>query len=373
MTKAMIHPPTTASLTTLAGIQGDDRCVLSVYFPGEWTRGRKAREKLSDLPAKLLAAELLTPDEEEHRRRSVDLWRRAVSKKSLPSAPGWIGVVSWLTNDAAFMRLPTEVNPAAYLDNSPFLLPAARQLDDFEPCAVVYADHARAAIYLAALGSLREEGRLRGDIKNHVRKGGWSQQRYERRRDKQIHHYCRALIGKLAELIEREDLRRVVLAGDRILLGELEERMPAAMRRQVVAHLGMEGNKDPREIYRETLSAAAEEEKREERWLRDAILGELGSGGRAVAGPDGTLEALRVNRVRRLLIGPMAGVEFWRCQGCGRSGLGAHPSCPGCRGATYPQSAPNEFMDLAFAADSRVELTGDDLRDLSGVGALLRW
>ena len=68
------------------------------------------------------------------------------------------------------MQLPAAVEPAAHLDNSAFLLPAGRLLDDFEACAVVYADHDRAMIYLAALGELKEEGRLRGEIKNHVRK-----------------------------------------------------------------------------------------------------------------------------------------------------------------------------------------------------------
>jgi peptide chain release factor subunit 1 len=369
----VIYQPTRASLSKLVTIQGDDRCVLAVYFPGELTKGRKALEKLADLPASLLGAESLTPDEAEHLRRSLDLWRAVVSKTSLPTALGWVGVVSWLTEEAAFMQLPSEVEPAAYLDNSPFLLPAARLLDDLEAYAVVYADHTRATIFLAALGRLQEESRLRGDIKNHVRKGGWSQQRYERRRDKQIHHYCHALIDRLAELVEREGLRRIVLAGDRILLGELEKRMPAAMRKQVVCHLAMEDKKEPRMIFQETLSAAAEEERREERWLRDVIRSEQGASGNAVVGPTDTLAALKDKRVRWLLIGPMAGTDFWRCTGCGSCGLGEQSACPECNAATYSQTAANEFMDLAFAGGSRVEFSSDDLTELNGVGALLRW
>jgi peptide chain release factor subunit 1 len=373
MPKPQIYPPTSESLSKLVAIEGDDRCVLAVYFPGGMTKGRKALEKLADLPADVLGAEGLTPDEAEHRRRSLDLWSTTVSKVSLPEALGWVGVVSWLTEEAAFMQLPTEVAPAAYLDNSPFLLPAARLLDDLEACAVVYADHARATIFLSALGSLQEESRLRGDIKNHVRKGGWSQQRYERRRDKQIHHYCAALVDKLADLVEREGLRRIVLAGDKILLDELEKRMPAAMCKQVVSRLAMEGKKDPREIFQEALSSAAEEERREERWLRDTILSEKGGGGNAVTGPADTLAALNEKRVRWLLVGPMENTEFWRCSECGNCGLGEQPTCPRCSATTYPQIAANELMDLAFAAGSRVEFTGDDLEELSGVGALLRW
>jgi peptide subunit release factor 1 (eRF1) len=373
MIDSLIHEPTVATLSKLAAIQGDDRCVLAVYFPAELTKGRKAREKLADLPADVLEGEGLTRDEAEHLRRSLDLWRAVVTKMSFPSAPGWVGVVSWLTEEAAFMPLPSEPKPAAYLDNSPFLLPAARLLDDLEACAVVYADHARATIFLAALGSLHEESRLRGDIKNHVRKGGWSQQRYERRRDKQIHIYCGAVIKRLAELLGREGVRRIVLAGDRFLLNELEKEMTAAMQKLVVSRLAMEGKRDPRDIFRETLSSAAEEETREERRLRDAIQSEHGAGGRAVIGATDTLTALKENRVRWLLVGPMEDTDFWRCGACGNCGLGESTTCPECGGDTYPQSAANEFMDLAFAANSRVEFTSDNLQELNGVGALLRW
>jgi peptide chain release factor subunit 1 len=373
MAEQMIHPPTSASLSRLTTIQGDDRCVLTVYFPGSLTTGPKAANKLADLPATLLGAETLTADEAEHRRRSLELWGTAVHKAHFPAGLGWVGVVSWLTEDVAFMQLPLAVEPAAYLDNSPFLLPAARLLDDFEAYAVVYADHARAMIYLAALGKVEEAAKLRGEIKNHVRKGGWSQQRYERRRDKEIHYYCRAILNKLRELVESERLRRIVLAGDRILLGELEKRMAPGMRKQVVCRLPMEDKKEPHEIFRETLSSAAEQERREERWLKDAIRNERGAGGRAVVGPADTLTALNEKRVRWLLIGPMKDVDFWRCPGCGGCGLGRPQACPQCSQATYAQSAANEFTDLAFAGGSRVEFTDDDLAELGGVGALLRW
>ncbi len=373
MKEHTVYPATAASLSKLAGIQGDDRCVLTIYFPGSFGAGPNAADKLAELPGELLGDEGLTADESEHLRRSLDLWRAAARRLSLPAAPGWLAVVSWLTEDVALMHLPAAVGPVAYLDNSPFLLPAARDLDDYEAYAVVYADHARAAIYLAALGRLTEEGRLRGDIKNHVKKGGWSQQRYERRRDKQIHYYCREIVEKLTRVVEEERLRRIVLAGDRILLGELEKRMSAGMRKLVVCRLAVEGGKEPPEIFRETLSAAEAEERREERWLGDAIRSERAAGRPAVTGPEETLAALKEKRVRRLLIGPMKDVDFRRCRECGAIGLGGAAACPGCGSATYAQSAANEFMDLAFEGGARVEITPDDLVDIGGVGALLRW
>jgi peptide chain release factor subunit 1 len=373
MAEPKIMPSTSESLETLSKIQGDDRCVLSIYFPGSKAKRMEVAVDLIDLPEDVFPVKALIGDEEEHFKRTVDVWRKAVYDINLPPAQGWLAVVSWLTDEAVFMQLPDAAGPAVYLDNSPFLLPAARLLDDLEAYAVVYADHARATIFLAALGRIEEEGRLRGDIKNHVRKGGWSQQRYERRRDKEISRYCKALVDRLGELIRDEGLRRVILAGDRLLIQKLEGSMPADMQRLVGCRLPMEDRKTPAEIFEETLSSAAAEEKREERRLRDAIKGEHAAGGRATVGPEATLQALRQKRVHRLLIGPMADVMLHRCRGCGALRLGEEGKCAQCNELTYAQPAANEFMDLAFAAGSNVELTNDKLEDIEGVGAILRW
>jgi len=372
--ETLILPSTSRSLGQLAAIRGDDRCVLTVYFSGSLSPSSgKDSVRLVELPAKLISDEGLTDDEAEHLRRSLALWQKTTAGLTLPPARGWVGVVSWMTEDVAFVQLPVPVEPAACLDNSPFLYPAGRLLDDFEAYAVVYADHDRAAIYCAALGKMRDAGSLRGEIKNHVRKGGWSQQRYERRRDREIRQYCQEMIGILQKLVQSENLRRIILAGDRILLHELTGVMAPDMSKLVVCTLPMMDGKSPHEIFRETLTAAAEEEKREELRLRDTIRKELASGGRAAAGPSSILAALREKRVNRLLVGPMKDVEFWRCGQCGSSGLGSPAGCSDCGNDVYSQSAANEFMDLAFAGGSRVEFTSEDLPDLDGVGALLRW
>jgi peptide subunit release factor 1 (eRF1) len=296
-----------------------------------------------------------------------------VGEVDFDPAPGWVGVVSWLTEEVYFVPLPAEVEPAAHLDNSPFLYPAGRLLDDLESYAVVYADHSRATIFLATLGRWQEESRLRGEIKNHVRKGGWSQQRYERRRDKEIHHYCQAILARLEALMDEEGLRRIVLAGDKILMNELEKKMQPRTRQRVVCRLVADKRTPPREFFAETLGAAEAEERAEEGRLRESILNEQAAGGAAVTGTAATFAALKEKRVRWLLIGPMTGVGFYRCGECGEFGPGAAGPCPACGGETYVQDAANEFMDLAFGAGSQVEFTSDPLPDLGGVGALLRW
>ena len=171
MTNATILESNADNLLKLTRMESDDRCILTVYFPGDRTAIKNRKYKLSELPDALLAEEGLTEDEDQHRRQATMLWTEVIKETTLPPAVGWVAVVSWITEEIQLMRLPAVVEPAAYLDNSPFLLPAGRLLDDLESYAVVYADHTRASIYLAALGSLQEENRLRGDIKTTYARG----------------------------------------------------------------------------------------------------------------------------------------------------------------------------------------------------------
>jgi len=59
---------------------------------------------------------------------------------------------------------------------------------------------------------------IKGKEKNHVKVGGWSQQRYERRRDKEIHHYSDEIVNRLKELNTEKAFDRIVLVGGKEIL-----------------------------------------------------------------------------------------------------------------------------------------------------------
>ena len=54
---------------------------------------------------------------------------------------------------------------------------------------------------------------MRGDVKNHVKKGGWSQKRYQRRRQNGLLHYAKEVAETLDRLVQESGVERVVLFG----------------------------------------------------------------------------------------------------------------------------------------------------------------
>ena len=81
--------------------------------------------------------------------------------------------------------------------------------------AVDVADNKKARIYLVSMAVAESGESVAGNVKNHVRKGGWSQQRYERRRDKQLLHYAREIVDALEGLHKEEPFRRILLVGSK--------------------------------------------------------------------------------------------------------------------------------------------------------------
>ncbi len=368
---------TQENLAALSALSGNDRCILTVYFPGS-TGGVRADPLSQDLLKEITSisqAGDLSEDEREHLERCVADWQASMEGFQLDDAPGWIGVVSWLSEDVALIPLPDAVRPSAFLDNSPFLYPAGQLLDDRESYVVAYMDHRRAVIYVASLGKLQEEERLRGDIKNHVRKGGWSQQRYERRRDKQIHEFCEKLVNRLRKIVEGEELRRIVLIGDKHLTAEFQRHLPDALLAMVIDVMVSENNAEASDLYQVTFESASTEEKREEERILKQIQENRSNSGKAVTGPQAVLDALVSRRAHTLLLGPMDDVRVWRCRECGQLGLGYPKNCLQCDSSdsVYSQDAANELADLAYEGGCTVEFTTNPLQEIDGVGALLRW
>ncbi len=274
------------------------------------------------------------------------------------------------------ISLAAPVEDFVRLDSSPFVRPLAEAMDEFENVAVVLADNTRARIFLLRMARVGPEETLEGNIKNHVKKGGWSQQRYERRRDKELLHYAREISDELAALGRAEEFRRIVLVGGEEILRLVEENLPAELADMVAGIKPVSLRKRKDELTQDIWDVFFEEERRAEKQLWERIQGELGRGGRAVAGIEGVLEAARQGRIEKLVVDREFTPEGVRCHACDRLHASVVERCEEC-GVTdlYPVRVVNELCE-------RVALTGGEtefvdpipsLTEAGSITALLRW
>ena len=197
-------------------------------------------EKRFQKVRRLLKGGGVAKDEREHFDENVELVAAHLDRHPLTSG-GLCIHACWVLDFLRAIPLTAPVGDLVWVDSSPYIRPLAELQEEYENVAVVVADNRKARVFLVSAGAAGDEEVIKGNVKNHVKVGGWSQQRYERRRDKQLVLYAREIVDALAELDRQEDFRRILLVGGREILRILHENLPQALQRKVAEkalHLG---------------------------------------------------------------------------------------------------------------------------------------
>jgi hypothetical protein len=226
--------PLHVNLRRLAELHGPDRAFVSIYLSGP--------ESLSGLPDRMARIESLLddqPDELEHFRRSMEMAQTWLAGHDVVE-PGACVFACWPLDFIEGHALPVKVEDRLRIDSSPFIWPLAEIFDEYESYVVIVADNSRARLLLVRTAVPSEEDTVRGDVKNRVKKGGWSQQRYARRREKQLEQYVKEIVDGLASLDEQHTFGRVILLGGKETLEAIEAQLPPALADKVVGRKGVD-------------------------------------------------------------------------------------------------------------------------------------
>ena len=282
--------------------------------------------------------------------------------------------VCWATGYQQAFSLEKDVPDLLWVDSSPYIRPLAELQDEYERFVVVAADNKAARIYRVVSAVAEEAARIRGDVKNDVKKGGWSQKRYERRRDKELQHYAQDVVAKLQEMAGAEDFRRIILLGSGETLRAVEEELPEPLADMVA---GEEVNVDSDDdLWTEAYGLFFEEERASEEELWEQIKSAYMQGGRAAVGPADVLEAARVGRVQHMIVTRDARIAGIRCRSCENLSAGDLEQCPVCGSEdVFTEDLVNELVELLAKTSAETEFS-DPLEGLSEVGdvaALLRY
>lgn len=273
-------------------------------------------------------------------------------------------------------ELAAPIRDLVWIDRGPYLRPLARLLDEFETYAVVIADNREALIQLVEAGAAQEIESVRGDIKNHVKKGGWSQKRYERRRDKQLLLYAREIVEHLERLDREESFNRLILVGSGETLHAIADELPQALAAKVVGRRELDLAKGDAYVEAEIfeLFVAAERADEASRWQR--IETAQLQGGQAALGPVEVWAMADQGRVAEALITQDVRLPARRCRTCEYLAFGEPGACPKC-GADNPMPVDglNEIAERLLATGAEVDFARglDALAEAGHVAARLRW
>lgn len=358
------------NLRELAELQGNGRDFVSVYFPVSdgfdslKGRFRNLRHLLED-----------DSDEAEHFDLTVKRMRELVEGHPTQAESLCVFGCELLEFARAYpISLP--VNSEVHVGPSPYIRPLAELQDEYQTFAVVACSNKDTRIFLVTNETAELEDRVKGDIKNHVRKGGWSQKRYARRRENQLHHYGEEIADALTDLLKTKQVTRVILSGSAETMNQIESDLPPHIAKLIIDKRRFDLHRSEDELIDDVYHAYFEQEREEEQQLWDRIKGEYKRHGLAAVGPGEVLEAFQQGRVEELLVTRNAQVKGTQCRDCEEVVHGTPDTCQNCGSKSVFE------LDLIDELTKRAELTGahteysDEISGLTSAGhiaAFLRW
>lgn len=360
-----------ARLRALADLAGPERAFLTVYLD--------AADAPSVLDAHLDRLGALLgghADEREHFDENVRLVRELLEAHRAPEGGALAVFTGYAADLAEAHDLPVPVGTLARVGDAPYVRPAYELLDEHEPFVVVVADATRARIFLVTADDAEAVASVRGDVKNRVKKGGWSQKRYARRRDKQMEAYATDLAEAVAGLLRESGAGRLVLLGSAETTRALEDALPTDAREALVATAPIASDASEAEILDAAADAAEDAERQSEVALWDEIREQGVGPGLAAFGPTRVLAALQAARVDTVLVERDVVRPATTCRACGHVAHGTPDSCQACGAHDVFEGDLVEAM-TTLAARTGAEVDFADpipaLADHGGIAALLRY
>ena len=356
-------------LRALADRTGPDRAFLSIYLARADDRGLldarfdQIRSFLSD-----------QPDELEHFEENVELIRPLLDAPFEEESRA--AFACWALDYREGHDLPVPVPTLVRVDSSPYVRPLAEMEDEYEDFAVVVADNTAASVYLVSAADMEQEGRVRGDVKNAVKKGGWSQKRYARRREKELERYATDVAEQLEALRREYAFDRLVVLGQEEAMRAVTDALSGPMRERIVGQKSIDVGADDQKTERVAFDLYFDGEREDEEELWDQIKAGVLSDGLGVAGPSRVLKAVQAGRVDTIMVERDAEIEGSRCRDCENLAHGKPQTCYQCGSKDlFAVDLVNELAELAAQTSADVDFVDpfDGLAEVGRVAALLRY
>ena len=360
---------TDIDLRRLAELEAPERAFVSYYFSGP--------ERLSALEQRIGRVRQVLAGQEtelEHFDRSIEMVQSWLEENP-PKESGCV-LACWALDlcEAHIIGLP--LPDYLYVGEAPYIRPLANLQDEYETFVLVVADHEGGTIHLVTSGEAEQQARVKAGIKNHVKKGGWSQKRYQRRRANQIRDFAQEVAAQLDKLSEEVAFDRIVFVGSNEAIAEIEAELSTGVQEKSIRKKGIDLHEGDDHALAEAFELFVEQEREAEADLWSRIEGEYLSGGLAVVGATDVLEAALAGRIDTIAVTRDLQKKGTRCRDCETLVHGTPDNCQACGSkSVFTVDLIDELARLAETTSARVDFVDriEGLSDRGDVAALLRY
>lgn len=298
-------------LDELASFQPTTFPVVSLYLDAR--AGAQGRDNFESFVRRQFKAMAQTYAEGSPERESLESDVKRITtylEHELEPATNGVAVFACAAANGFFEAIQLDVpfdEHRLYVYHQPHLFLLARLADQYRRYAALVADTNAARLFVFALGATQSNETIEGEKTNRTERGGWSQARYQRRAENYHVHHAKEVIEKLDEIVTRERIDRIVMAGDAVVMPLLKAQLPKHLAEKVIDILSLDIRTPEHEILAATLEATREHDCKNDAEKVQYLLDEYRAGGLAVIGAQDALVALTNGQGDELVIS--AGLE----------------------------------------------------------------
>jgi peptide subunit release factor 1 (eRF1) len=368
-------------LQRLINLPNGDRPVLSVLLDMSVNSDNKRTHRIF-LNQKRAQFDELDSDREGHHREAIG--------EALARVDAWLeneyvetnrGVVIYTEVGGPWfeaMQFPVPVQNRFVVGDRPVILPLAQVLESYDHHGVVLLDREHVRLMSVYLGTLLDEVEVRGEpfpAPHDVQAGGYSQNRYQRRKLEETKQFFRDFAREVEEFVQRHRPDDLVILGTDENVAKFREFLPERLLEMVVYTGPMAVDESAAAVIQRLQERLDVERQKESMAAVDTLLERVSQDYLATGGVQATLTALQEGKVDTLLIAKELDRTGNRCSMCGFVFAREIESCAYCGSKEFSEvDAAEELIRLAEGQGAEVEfLDPGSLGRLRGVGALLRF
>lgn len=257
-----------------------------------------------------------------------------------------------------------------HLSDTPFLYPLALVSNQFPRYAALVADTNTARILVFALNTRVDGAVVESEKTSRTSGSGWEQARFQRHVDQHRLQHAKEVVTRLDEIVRTDDIRKIVVCGDEVIVPMLRSHFTTALAHLVVETLPIDMNAPDQVVLQRTLEAIRQNDAKSDQAVVEQAFDGHRSGGLGVVGVEATRAALNLGQVHVLLLTAAARPD----------GINEEPAAPkrqqaAVASAGIGENEFNELVALARQTDAEVRFIEDanHLKGVGGVAALLRF
>lgn len=274
------------------------------------------------------------------------------------------------------IRLPRPVQSEVVISDSPFIEPLVDLVSG--TWCILLCNRRTARIFRGSSDRIEEVARITSeDVLPQADAGGWSQARYERGQDEEVHRHLKRVADVLHRRFRRARFDHLLVGCPEELTSEIERTLHPDIAQRLAGRLTVDVENTTGDAVLAAAGRVIEElERGAERAALDRLQQGVGAGGRGVAGLDDVIGVLNERRVEVLLIEERFQMPGRKCPQCGSLFAENVTSCPADETPTDPfDDIVEEAVELAVSqsADVIIARHHDDLEEMGGIGAVLRF